>query len=51
MNSAALTTMLLTQGIVIGFTLYFFYRVLTTPPRQEQDSFEDNDEDIEHKND
>jgi hypothetical protein len=51
MNSAALTTMLLTQGIVIGFTLYFFYKVLTTPPRQEPDSFEDNDEELERKND
>ncbi len=44
MNSAALTTMLLTQGIVIGFTLYFFYKVLTTPPREEVDSYEDNDD-------
>mgnify|MGYP003600871102 CR=1 FL=1 len=50
MNSAALTTMLLTQGIVIGFTLYFFYRKKKKNKRQEQDSFEDNDEDIEHKN-
>ena len=51
MNSAALTTMLLTQGIVIGFTAYFFYKVLTTPPGQEPDSFEDNDEELKRKND
>ena len=51
MNSAALTTMLLTQGIVIGFTLYFFYKVLTTPPREEPDSFEENDEELVRKND
>ena len=51
MNSAALTTMLLTQGIVIGFTLYFFYKVLTTPPREEPDSFEENDEEFVRKND
>ncbi|MFN7045591.1 MAG: hypothetical protein ACK4M1_10380 [Flavobacterium sp.] len=51
MNSAALTTMLLTQGIVIGFTAFFFYKVLTTPPRQEPDSFEDNDEELKRKND
>ena len=51
MNSTALTTMLLTQGIVIGFTAYFFYKVLTTPPGQEPDSFEDNDEELKRKND
>ena len=51
MNSAALTTMLLTQGIVIGFTAFFFYKVLTTPPGQEPDSFEDNDEELKRKND
>lgn len=51
MNSAALTTMLLTQGIVIGFTLFFFYKVLSTPPRQEPDSFEENDEELVRKND
>ena len=51
MNSTALITMLLTQGIVIGFTAFFFYKVLTTPPRQEPDSFEDNDEKLERKND
>ena len=51
MNSAALTTMLLTQGIVIGFTAFFFYKVLTTPPRQEPDSYEDNDDELVRKND
>ena len=49
MNSTALITMLLTQGIVIGFTAFFFYKVLTTPPRQEPDSFEDNEEELERK--
>ena len=43
MNSAALITMILAQGIVIVLTLYFFYKVLTTPPVQEPDSFLDND--------
>ena len=51
MNSTVLITMLLTQGIVIGFTAYFFYKVLTTPPGQEPDSFEDNDEELKRKND
>ncbi|WP_297868084.1 hypothetical protein [uncultured Flavobacterium sp.] len=44
MNSAALITMILAQGIVIVLTLYFFYKVLTTPPVQEPDSFLDNDD-------
>lgn len=44
MNSAALITMILAQGIVIVLTLYFFYKVLTTPPVKEPDSFLDNDD-------
>ena len=51
MNSAALITMVLAQGIVIVLTLYFFYKVLTTPPVQEPDSFEENDEESVRKND
>ncbi|MCA1965660.1 MAG: hypothetical protein LDL23_03305 [Flavobacterium sp.] len=51
MNSAALITMVLAQGIVIRLTLYFFYKVLTTPPVQEPDSFSDNDEESIRKND
>ena len=51
MNSTALITMLLTQGIVIGFTAFFFFKVLTTPPRQEPDSFEENDDELVRKND
>lgn len=51
MNSAALVTMVLAQGIVIALTLYFFYKVLTTPPTQEPDSFSKNDEETIRKND
>jgi len=51
MNSTALITMLLTQGIVTGFTVYFFYLVLSTPPKQEPDSYEDNDDELIRKND
>ena len=51
MNSAALITMVLAQGIVICLTLYFFYKVLTTPPRQEPDSYEENDDELVRKND
>ena len=38
MNTEALITMMVTQGIVISFTAYFFYRVLTTKPKAEPDS-------------
>lgn len=44
MKTAALITMVLTLGIVTIITLYFFYRVLTTPPKQEPDSFSENDD-------
>ncbi len=44
MNTEALITMITTQGIVIGFTGYFFYRVLTTKPKPEPDSFTENDD-------
>ena len=44
MNTQALITMVLTQGIVTFFALYFFYKVLTTPPKPEPDSFSENDD-------
>ena len=44
MNAAALITMVLAQGVVISFAAYFFYKVLTTPPKQEPDSYSDNDD-------
>lgn len=44
MNTEALLTMVITQGIVISFTGYFFYRVLTTKPKAEPDSYTGNDE-------
>lgn len=50
MNTEALITMVVTQGIVIGFTAYFFYKVLTTKPKTEPDSFTDNDNQIEREN-
>ena len=49
MNTEALITMVLTHGIVIGFTAYFFYKVLTIPPRQEPDSFSENDDELVRK--
>ena len=50
MNTEALILMVSTQGVVIGFTLYFFYRVLTTKPRPEPDSFSENDAEIKREN-
>ena len=49
MNTEALITMVATQGIVICLTAYFFYRVLTTKPKAEPDSFTDNDDQIERQ--
>ena len=44
MNTPALITMILAQGLVIGAALYFFYKVLTTQPKEEPDSYSENDE-------
>jgi hypothetical protein len=44
MNGQALVMMLVSEGIVIGFTLYFFWKVLVTPPKPEPDSYSENDE-------
>ncbi len=43
MSTSALTMMLTTQIVVTAITIYFFYKVLKTPPRKEPDSFSDND--------
>ena len=43
MNTSALILMLSSVITVTGFTLYFFYRVLTTPPKSEPDSYFEND--------
>jgi len=45
MNTSALIMMLITQGIVIGFTGYFFYRILFIPPKPEPDSYKENEGD------
>lgn len=46
MNSTALITMLFAQGTVVSLATYFFYKVLTTPPKQEPDSYSENDEEL-----
>jgi len=51
MKTEALITMLTAVGTVTAVTGYFFYLVLSTPPKQEPDSFSDNDEESLRKND
>ena len=46
MNTSALITMLVAQGIVISFASYFFYKVLTIPPKPEPDSYNENDDEL-----
>lgn len=47
MNTTALVLMVSTMILVTAITVYFFVRVLRTPPRPEPDSYEDNDDDLE----
>lgn len=42
MNTSALVLMLATQITVTAFTIYFFVKVLKTPPRPEPDSYDEN---------
>ena len=44
MNTSALVLMLLTMIVVTSVTVYFFVKVLRTPPRTEPDSYRDNDD-------
>lgn len=44
MNTSALITMILAQGTVISLAAYFFYKVLTIPPKEEPDSYSENDD-------
>lgn len=41
--------MVSTISIITIATVYFFYKVLTTPPMPEEDSYSDNDEVVERK--
>lgn len=45
MSTSALTMMLFAEITVTAVTLYFFWKVLTTPPKKEPDSYELNDND------
>lgn len=44
MNTSALIMMVLTQVTVTAVTVFFFWKVLKTPPKQEPDSFSENDD-------
>lgn len=35
MTAAAIFTMITTMGIVTGFAVYFFIKVLSTPPKKD----------------
>jgi hypothetical protein len=43
MNTSALILMFAAEGIIAAITIYFFIRVLNTPPRAEPDSYTGND--------
>lgn len=45
MNTIALIIMASTMLVVSSITGYFFWKVLTTPPRPEPDSYDENDND------
>ena len=44
MSTSALLMLVVTEVTVTAFTLYFFWKVLTVPPKPEPDSFDDNDD-------
>ena len=44
MNSLALTVLLFTMISITVVTIYFFVRVLKTPPKPEPDSYSENDD-------
>ncbi len=44
MKTEALITMVTAVGTVTAVTGYFFYLVLSTPPKKEEDSYCENDD-------
>ncbi len=44
MSSDALLMLVVTWTTVIAFTCYFFWKVLSVPPKPEPDSYTDNDD-------
>lgn len=48
MHTVSVIMMVTTQVAVTAITGYFFWKVLTTPPKSEPDSYAENDE-VERK--
>lgn len=44
MNTSALTILLVTEITITAFTVYFFWKVVTTPPKAEPDSYTENND-------
>ena len=44
MSNQSLMMMVITEAVITAITGYFFWKILTTPPRAEPDSFSENDE-------
>ncbi|MCC9165976.1 hypothetical protein [Pontibacter harenae] len=49
MNTSALVIMLTTMTLVTGLMIFFFVKVITTPPKPEPDSYLDNDDEAERQ--
>lgn len=43
MSTSALIMMIVTEATITIITVYFFWKVLKTPPKKEPDSFSEND--------
>jgi len=44
MSTSALLFMIAVQGTVTAVTVYYFYKVLKAPAKDEPDSYSDNDD-------
>lgn len=44
MNTSALIMMIVTEVTITAVTIYFFMKVLKTPPKPEPDSYTENDD-------
>lgn len=44
MSTSALATMLIAETLIVSFALYYFWKVVTTPPKAEPDSYAANDD-------
>jgi len=46
MSTSAFITMVVTEVAITLITIYFFWKVLKTPPKPEPDSFNLNDDEV-----